>query len=311
MTDIVARLDGWVVDAWGQVVSATGGETLDGEWFRLCVLPPLGSVLLFWAFNIPLLIFNFCPSINPFERYKVQKDRHETADRVAWMVALVLFNHALGMAIAVSSWNFQSLKQQGIQAGMQGIPSFIDLAWKIPACCMLYDLIFFCIHCVFHTKWLYHNIHKVHHRSKITIGISSAYFHPVDYIVSGISVLAPPLIVSSHAMVSLIWMLVHMCETTNAHCGYDLSEIIPLIPSAKDHDFHHSHSFYSSKKYRFVTMGAFGLVWDRLFGTHKPVHDWWAANPNGIQRGKDAPVEAEFNTLQEGRREDAKGQKWE
>ena len=52
-------------------------------------------------------------------------------------------------------------------------------------------------------------------------------------------------------------------------------------------------SFYSSEKYRFVTMGAFGLVWDRLFGTKQPVDDWWAKNPKGIRRGGDAPVEKE------------------
>ena len=77
-----------------------------------------------------------------------------------------------------------------------------------------------------------------------------------------------------------------VCETTNAHMGYD----VPGLPSARDHDFHHSHSFYSSKKYRFVTMGAFALVWDRLFGTKQPVDQWWLEHPEGIKRGKQ-PVE--------------------
>ena len=41
-------VNAFIVDAWRQVVDATGGETADGEWFRLCVLPSLGSVVLFW-----------------------------------------------------------------------------------------------------------------------------------------------------------------------------------------------------------------------------------------------------------------------
>ena len=127
----------------------------------------------------------------------------------------------------------------------------------------------------------------VHHKSKITIGISSAYFHPVDYVFSAIAVVLPPLLVSNHVLTSYLWMTVFMLETTNAHCGYE----IPFMPSAKDHDFHHSHSFYSSKEYRFVTMGAFALVWDRIFGTKKPVDDWWEKHPNGITKKMKAPVE--------------------
>lgn len=287
INQVLAPLNQGLEDLWGRVVDATGGE--EEEYFRLCLLPLVCALTLFWVLNIPLLFWNFFPAWNPLERFKVQKNRYEKFANVKWMVALVLFNQGLSLLIAASPQNFQGLKQQGILTGRQGVPTVLDLLWMIPVCCELYDTLFFIAHCTFHTKWLYHNIHKVHHRSKITIGISSAYFHPVDYFVSGISVVLPPLIVSNHVIVAVIWMLVHMCETTNAHCGYD----IPLFPSAKDHDFHHSHSFYSSKKYRFVTMGAFLLVWDRLFGTRKPCWDWWAEHPQGLVRSKDIPVEKE------------------
>eukprot|EP00756_Hemistasia_phaeocysticola_P055120 Hpha_TRINITY_DN31032_c0_g1::TRINITY_DN31032_c0_g1_i1::g.64026::m.64026/K07750/E1.14.13.72, SC4MOL, ERG25; methylsterol monooxygenase len=279
-------LDAVIISGWSRVVEATGGEE-EGDWFRLCLLPSLCSVGLFWVFNLPLLVWNFYPQFNPLERWKVQKGRYETKERVVAMLLLIIFNHSIGIAIAVAPFNYRGLKEQGVLSGMTGVPTFLELAWQLPACCMLYDTLFFAIHCMMHTKWLYHNIHKVHHRSKVTIGITSAYFHPIDYVLSGISVLLPPMLVSNHVLVSVLWLIIHMCETTNAHCGYD----IPFLPSAKDHDFHHSHSFYSSEKYRFVTMGAFGLVWDRLFGTKQLVDEWWAANPGGMKRRADFPVE--------------------
>lgn len=219
----------------------------------------------------------------------MQKGRYETANRVCWMLATVVLNQSIGLAVSASRQNYASLKDSGLLAGTVGVPTVGQLAWQIPACCMLYDAIFFAVHCCMHTKWLYHNIHKVHHRSKVTIGISSAYFHPIDYVFSAVAVVAPPMLVGSHVLTTTIWLLLHMCETTNAHMGFD----VPFLPSAKDHDFHHSHSFYSSKKFRFVTMGAFALVWDRLFGTKQPVDDWWAAHPEGLKRRKDYPVEKE------------------
>ena len=95
-----------------------------------------------------------------------------------------------------------------------------------------------------------------------------------------------------------VWVVLRLKQTYEVHSGYCFGGApdalwITCAEGTAQHDFHHSHSFYSSKKYRFVTMGAFALVWDRLFGTHRHVADWWAANPHGIQRGKDAPVEAE------------------
>jgi len=42
-------------------------------------------------------------------------------------------------------------------------------------------------------------------------------------------------------------------------------------------------------------MGAFLLVWDRLFGTRQPCLDWWAANPAGLRKGAAAPVEKDHD----------------
>ena len=55
--------------AW-QVVQRTGGE--DNDYFRMCQLPWIVATALFWLLNVPLLIFNFFPAINPLERWKVQ-----------------------------------------------------------------------------------------------------------------------------------------------------------------------------------------------------------------------------------------------
>lgn len=246
LTHAMSRLDQAVIDSWGAVYDLTGGE--EGDYTRLCVLPLCLSLGLFWTLNVPLLFFNFFPQYNPLERYKVQKGRHEKWSKVKEMLKLVVFNQILAAAITLSSPNYNEMKRKGMRSDMNDLPTFAELCLKVVACVFLYDAIFFAVHCTMHTKWLYHNIHKVHHSSKVSIGITSAYFHPVDYVLSALSVVLPPQIVSDHVIVYAVWISLHMFETTNAHMGYD----VPFLPSAKDHDFHHSHSYYASKKCTFA-----------------------------------------------------------
>lgn len=282
VADVVAPLDAKIAAWWGSVVSLTGED----DYFRLCCLPVIVSFILFWTINIPLLFFNFYPQYNPLERWKVQKGRYEKSTRVKWMVLTCLSNQTLAILINTSPPNYQNLKSQGQVGANEGVPGVVSLAWQLPLCAMLYDVLFFGAHCLMHTRFLYRNFHWVHHKSKISLGISAAYFHPVDYLISGLAVLVPPMLVSNHVLTNLCWLVLFNLETTNAHWGYN----VPGLPDTRDHDFHHTHSYYSSKEYRFVNMGAFHLVMDKIVGTRQPCLDWWAKNPNGIV-GKGAPVE--------------------
>lgn len=107
LVDLADSANGAIASGWAKVVNATGGEAED--YFRLCLLPSLGSVALFWAFNVPLLFGNFFPTYNPLERWKVQKGRYETAERVFWMLATVLLNQSIGMAISATPQNYVRL----------------------------------------------------------------------------------------------------------------------------------------------------------------------------------------------------------
>ena len=208
-------LDAAIVRGWTAVMARTGG---DDDFQRLCVLPSGFAFILFWSLNIPLLLFNFFPALSPIERFKIQKGRYETKEKVAWMVLLVLFNQGLTASLQLLPGGCTA-KEQGVAAGVAGVPTALQLAWQLAACAMLYDVMFFAVHCLMHTKFLYRHVHYVHHRSKITLGISSAYFHPVDYVLSGLAVMVPPLLVSRHVLTTFCWLVLFMLETTNAHCG--------------------------------------------------------------------------------------------
>ena len=143
-TSVAALLesaDGAIAAAWSVVVEWSGGEE-GGDYFRLCILPTLGSICLFWLLNVPLLFFNFVPSLNPLEQWKVQKGRYESKERVCWMLALVVLNQAIAMGISAAPQNYAAVKGQGVLSGNTGVPTLLDLAWQIPSCCMLYDALY-------------------------------------------------------------------------------------------------------------------------------------------------------------------------
>eukprot|EP00755_Sulcionema_specki_P014898 Sspe_Gene.57928::Locus_31781_Transcript_1_1_Confidence_1.000_Length_951::g.57928::m.57928/K07750/E1.14.13.72, SC4MOL, ERG25; methylsterol monooxygenase len=252
------------------------------EFFRLSLMVPLTYYVIFWALNLPLLFFNFFPALNPFERWKVQKE-HESLGKVVSMSLNVIFNQAMALTINVLLHNH--MVSTGFQSGLDGLPSVVDLAWQVLLCMVLYDTFFFFTHCLLHTQFLYYAIHKTHHTSKVSVGITSAYFHPIDFLLTTLSATLPAQLVSRHVLTQLVWGCVLLLETINAHCGYRLP-VVHWIFDTRDHDFHHSHSSYGRKEYRFVNMGSFFLIWDRLFGTRVPCLEWWEAQEEKKKKKK-------------------------
>ena len=56
------------------------------------------------------------------------------------------------------------------------------------------DLLFYTVHRMLHTKYLYF-IHAVHHEFKYTYGIGSIYAHPIEFYMANLGPVAVPLIV--------------------------------------------------------------------------------------------------------------------
>eukprot|EP01059_Diplonema_ambulator_P021919 TRINITY_DN3643_c0_g3_i1.p1 TRINITY_DN3643_c0_g3~~TRINITY_DN3643_c0_g3_i1.p1 ORF type:complete len:293 (+),score=79.45 TRINITY_DN3643_c0_g3_i1:38-880(+) len=239
------------------------------EWFRVCLLSSATYIALFWVANVFLIFFNFFPGLNPLERWKIQKGEYETGGKVAEMAGLVLFNQL--MTFGLQSLAYDAAVERGVQTGVEGLPHVVTMVFYVFICIVGYDFFFFVSHCAMHTKWLYYNIHQTHHTSKHSFGLTAAYFHPIDYLTTTLSAFITPALISPHVSVQWVFGLLLLFESTNAHSGFH----IPFLPDARDHDFHHSHSNYASKKYRFVNMGSFFLIFDRLFGTREPCLAWW------------------------------------
>lgn len=122
------------------------------------------------------------------------------------------------------------------------------------------DFCFYWEHRLFHTPWLYKNVHKVHHKFKQSVGVAFQFAH----IVEGVFVNALPMVLlfgmlNWHISQLSLFLVIRITETIDAHCGYDLPfSVWRYLSGAVNHDLHHS-----------ANVGNFGMFhfWDWVMGT--------------------------------------------
>lgn len=62
------------------------------------------------------------------------------------------------------------------------IPSWGTVLWHLLICSQIDDFLFYWLHRLCHTGWLYKNIHKRHHEFKNTVAIAVEWAHPAEEI---------------------------------------------------------------------------------------------------------------------------------
>jgi sterol desaturase/sphingolipid hydroxylase (fatty acid hydroxylase superfamily) len=125
--------------------------------------------------------------------------------------------------------------------------------YHIPILFILIDPTFYTCHRLFHNKYLY-KFHKIHHKIKRPVSISSLYLHPLDLIFGNILPLfLPVFIIKSSIPLLYFWTFFTIFQTTYmAHSG--------IKNRCEDHDLH--HLLYN------CNYGTGLYLFDRLFETY-------------------------------------------
>ena len=134
--------------------------------------------------------------------------------------------------------------------------SWWNIVWQLPAIIVLTDTIFFFSHRYFHrNKWLYTNVHALHHSmDDPPMGLGAFNVHPVEYIfLNLLSTGAPLFIVKANVFVCMVWTMIAAANIVVCHAG------------DCEHREHHRNQR--------CNYGTWPYVWDGLFGLYKePVH---------------------------------------
>lgn len=144
------------------------------------------------------------------------------------------------------------------------LPSFSSLWCQYVFCSFVNDWGFYWSHRLFHSSWLYRNIHKKHHNYVGSIGFAAEHAHPIEQIFANtLPSIGGCMLAGVHPWVFWCWLTTRLQQTYEAHSGYCFAGTwlhkigLTRADSAAFHDFHHSNN-----------TGNFGATYlDHFFGT--------------------------------------------
>jgi Sterol desaturase len=193
--------------------------------------------LIFWAsVLICFLMDKFLPDnfISKYKLHKLNKDNSNTIDRLSFMkgyslktFGLVILNHIVSIPL------FYLINLYYNKFFSDPLPHFIYIYFQFLIMILYSDILFHITHYLLHRKLLYKYIHKIHHKFKQPIGISSHYVHPIEFLLLLIPVLSAPVILKIHPLIFYIWIFVIIINNVFSHSGY----------MTKYHYLHHKKNY--------------------------------------------------------------------
>ncbi|XP_017410992.1 methylsterol monooxygenase 2-2 [Vigna angularis] len=183
-------------------------------------------------------------------KYKIQAKNNSPAAQKKCISGLMLYHFGVNLPVMIISYPL--LKRMGMQISLP-LPSWKIILTQIIFYFILEDFVFYWGHRMLHTKWLYTNVHSVHHEYATPFGLTSEYAHPAEILFLGFATIIGPVLTGPHLMTLWTWMSLRVLETVEVHCGYhfpwSLSNFIPLYGGADFHDYHHRLLYTKSGNY--------------------------------------------------------------
>lgn len=209
----------------------------------VAVATPLLSALAFLLFAGPFtwLAMRDTPQLR---RYRIQARRARKQDVIVPSLKSWALNNTLMLAVAVIAWPI--LRRFGIHLGPfpAGWADWGVIAAQVLFFVYLDDALYYFVHRLMHTRWLYRHIHRTHHRIITPWAITGHFMHPAEYVATGMLSLVGPLMLGVGIIPLWIWVVVRQWEAAEGHSGYQLPwvpmHLLPFCDGARHHDFHHA-----------------------------------------------------------------------
>nr|VDD08282.1 unnamed protein product [Brassica rapa] len=237
----------------------------------------IGSFLLHESvFFLSGLPFIYLERHGFLTKYKIQAKNNTPAAQGKCITRLLLYHFCVNLPLMMAS--YPVFRAMGMRSSFP-LPSWKEVSAQILFYFIIEDFVFYWGHRILHSKWLYKNVHSVHHEYATPFGLTSEYAHPAEILFLGFATIVGPALTGPHLITLWLWMVLRVLETVEAHCGYhfpwSLSNFLPLyggslenlkafIDCADFHDYHHRLLYTKSGNYSstFVYM-------DWIFGTDK------------------------------------------
>ncbi|GAA5860790.1 hypothetical protein JCM1840_001968 [Sporobolomyces johnsonii] len=243
---------------WGNPILATG------------VMSFLLHELIYFGRALPFILLDSMPY---FRKYKIQPGKAPTKEQQWQCTKSVLLQH-FSVELPQIYLFYPMAASVGMQTYHVPFPDLKTIAWQITLFFFVEDTWHYFAHRLFHTKYLYKHIHKVHHTYSAPFGLAAEYAHPLETLILGAGTVLAPLGFcylnggKMHILTMYLWIALRLFQAIDSHSGYDfpisLRHFLPIWAGAEHHDYHHS---------QFVDCYASSFRhWDWLLGSDKRYH---------------------------------------
>jgi sterol desaturase/sphingolipid hydroxylase (fatty acid hydroxylase superfamily) len=135
-----------------------------------------------------------------------------------------------------------------------------------------YDTWFYWYHRLLHTRWLFENVHEIHHRATNPTAFAAYAAHPIETFMGDAYFILFALTVPIHPLAfAAVGLCVSICSLM-LHSGYELSPrsfvrrgLHRCFGASTHHNMHHQHVRWN--------YGSLFNWWDRLMGTNHPEYE--------------------------------------
>jgi sterol desaturase/sphingolipid hydroxylase (fatty acid hydroxylase superfamily) len=206
--------------------------------------------------------FYFCDKYRWLDKYKIQTEKYsDNADYIRCSMNLI--QNYIVIIFPLVYLTYPLFRHMGFSTVLP-LPSLGRFTFEFLFSVLMEDISHYIFHRLLHTPWLYKNIHKVHHTFSAPFGLAASYAHPAEVLILGFATFIGPLMIKPHFFSFLCWVLYRQLDAVGTHSGYDLPNLVNLVPfygGIATHDYHHKSFIYNFSS-RFTFM-------DLLFGTHR------------------------------------------
>ncbi len=204
---------------------------------KLVFLTPLisfaGFLLMGALYTVPQLV----PALR---RYKLQPQEPPFGKTLRRSLLFLAMNGCVSFALGLATWPL--IRESGLHMGE--LPAWWVIALQLVFFTALDDALFYWMHRLLHTKWLYRHVHSWHHRVFAPFALSGAIMHPGEWALISGMVMIGPVLVGAHVHVLWAWVLIRQWENAEFHSGYAgpwrLGRFVPFCGGVEHHDLHHA-----------------------------------------------------------------------
>jgi len=139
-----------------------------------------------------------------FEQYKSVENWPWQVDAPGWRklvyksIFVAVFGGLYGIPLLLAPYWFKVMPI-AFPLEVEKLPTPTNFFLTLVFCIMVEDFFFQIMHRIFHTKWLYNNVHKIHHEHTRVLSIGSVYAHPIEFMFGDLlPVSMGPIILDSH-----------------------------------------------------------------------------------------------------------------